>query len=106
MIADTDVLYVNRVQGERFASQSEYEAAKDAYCVDKAALRSAKLGMQLMNPLPRVGEIHTELVDTNQCEVLPNQAAEVEICRHRVHVGDLTSGQRREPAADDVRICL
>ncbi|KAI9598530.1 hypothetical protein BDF19DRAFT_420159 [Syncephalis fuscata] len=65
VIADTDVLYVTRVQQERFADEAEYERVKDAYRVDNALLNHAKSHMIVMHPLPRVSEIAPE-VDFDQ----------------------------------------
>ena len=54
VLADTDVLYVTRVQKERFASETEWLQVKDAYRVDHAVLSRAKEDMIVMHPLPRV----------------------------------------------------
>jgi aspartate carbamoyltransferase len=56
-IADADVLYVTRVQKERFTDLAEYEAVKDHYVVDPALMGKAKQRMIVMHPLPRVNEI-------------------------------------------------
>lgn len=61
VIAETDVLYVNRVQQERFTSKEEYEAVKNSYIITNESLKKAKKTMKLMNPLPIVGEIATEV---------------------------------------------
>ncbi len=57
VIGDVDVLYVTRVQKERFADLSEYERMKDFYVVDEQLLAQAKQKMIVMHPLPRVNEI-------------------------------------------------
>jgi carbamoyl-phosphate synthase / aspartate carbamoyltransferase len=54
VLAETDVLYVTRVQKERFASESEWDSVKNAYRVDHALLSRAKEDMIVMHPLPRV----------------------------------------------------
>jgi carbamoyl-phosphate synthase / aspartate carbamoyltransferase len=54
VLADTDVLYVTRVQRERFETESEWLQVKDAYKVDHAVLSRAKEEMIVMHPLPRV----------------------------------------------------
>ena len=54
VLADTDVLYVTRVQKERFTSEMEWQQIKDAYRVDHAVLSRAKEEMIVMHPLPRV----------------------------------------------------
>lgn len=62
-IGETDILYVTRVQKERFASEGEYSAVKDAYVIDNTTLAKMKLDSAIMHPLPRVNEIHTEVDD-------------------------------------------
>jgi aspartate carbamoyltransferase catalytic subunit len=57
IIGDVDVLYVTRVQRERFADQAQYESVKDYYVVDPELMDKAKEKMVVMHPLPRVGEI-------------------------------------------------
>ena len=57
VIGDADVLYVTRVQRERFADQAEYEAVKSFYVIDPELMAKAQERMVLMHPLPRVGEI-------------------------------------------------
>ena len=59
--ADTDILYVTRVQKERFASLDEYEAVKGSYVIDKSIADSMKPTARIMHPLPRVGEIAFEV---------------------------------------------
>src|SRR5512136_1390241 len=60
---ETDVLYVTRVQKERFTDETIYESVKDAYVIDTQVLKSAKERMIVMHPLPRVGEISMEVDD-------------------------------------------
>jgi len=52
-----DVLYVTRVQRERFPDPSEYEKVKDLFIVDEELIRGCKEGMIILHPLPRVNEI-------------------------------------------------
>ncbi|KXN91343.1 Protein pyrABCN [Leucoagaricus sp. SymC.cos] len=61
VLADTDVLYVTRVQKERFESEQEWLHVKDVYRVDHAVLSRAKEDMIVMHPLPRVNEIDPEV---------------------------------------------
>jgi aspartate carbamoyltransferase catalytic subunit len=56
-LVETDVLYVTRVQKERFASEEEYESVKGSYVITPELMKSAKQNMIVMHPLPRVGEI-------------------------------------------------
>ncbi len=62
-LAETDVLYVTRVQKERFADEAVYESVKDAYIIDKDVMKKAKARMIVMHPLPRVGEIDPAIDD-------------------------------------------
>lgn len=64
VLGETDVLYVTRVQKERFADLEEYEAVKGSYVITPETMSHAKTDMILMHPLPRVGEISPE-VDTD-----------------------------------------
>ncbi len=57
VLGETDVLYVTRIQKERFANLDEYAALKDSYIITPATLTRARADMTLMHPLPRVGEI-------------------------------------------------
>jgi aspartate carbamoyltransferase catalytic subunit len=57
IIDAVDVLYVTRVQKERFADLAEYEAVAGSYVITPELLRGAKEDMVVMHPLPRVGEI-------------------------------------------------
>ncbi|KAL1919958.1 uncharacterized protein VTP21DRAFT_1890 [Calcarisporiella thermophila] len=65
VIGTTDVLYVTRVQKERFASEEEYNRVRDAYIINNDTLAKAKTQMIVMHPLPRVNEIDAE-VDFDQ----------------------------------------
>ncbi|KAJ2312004.1 Carbamoyl-phosphate synthase [Coemansia sp. Cherry 401B] len=65
VLAATDVLYITRMQRERFDSADEYERVKDTFVVDNSVMRKCKRNMIVMHPLPRVSEIAPE-VDTDQ----------------------------------------
>ena len=60
-IGELDILYMTRIQAERFASKSDYERLKDSYILDLAKLEGAKKTLSIMHPLPRVNEIATEV---------------------------------------------
>ncbi len=62
-LPETDVLYVTRVQKERFADEATYNSVKGAYVIDAAIMRAAKERMIVMHPLPRVGEISPDFDD-------------------------------------------
>ncbi|KAK3917488.1 CAD protein [Frankliniella fusca] len=59
-LPETDVLYVTRIQKERFSSQEEYEKVKGSYVVTPKLMTRAKRKMIVMHPLPRVDEISAE----------------------------------------------
>ena len=61
---DLDILYVTRIQQERFPDPMEYEKYKHAYRLDRSLLSEIKEDMKIMHPLPRVGEISPELDET------------------------------------------
>ena len=63
VLAETDVLYVTRVQKERFEDQAQYESVKGAFVINPEILAGAKEQMIVMHPLPRVGEISMEVDD-------------------------------------------
>ena len=58
-----DVLYMTRVQKERFFNEEDYLRLKDSYILDMAKLRNAKDDLCIMHPLPRVNEIAVEVDD-------------------------------------------
>lgn len=60
VLPQTDVLYVTRVQKERFENPEDYEKVKGAYVIDPEIMKAAKQEMIVMHPLPRVGEISPE----------------------------------------------
>jgi len=63
VLAETDVLYVTRVQKERFESDAEYESVRGAYVITSDTLQEAKERMIIMHPLPRVSEISMDVDD-------------------------------------------
>lgn len=63
VLPETDILYVTRVQKERFATPEEYEAVSGSYKITLDTLKIAKSDMIVMHPLPRVGEIAMEVDD-------------------------------------------
>ena len=62
-LAKSDVVYVTRVQRERFPTQEDYEKVKGSYIVDRKMVDSAKKGIIILHPLPRVDEIATDVDD-------------------------------------------
>ncbi len=61
VIERADVLYVTRVQKERFTDLAQYEEVKDYYRITADLMRQARRDMVVMHPLPRVGEISPEI---------------------------------------------
>ena len=62
-IRNLDLLYMTRIQRERFADEDEYERLKDSYILDKEKMDKAKEDMLVLHPLPRVNEISTDVDD-------------------------------------------
>ena len=63
VIAEADILYMTRVQRERFSDPEEYEHVKNVYILDRELLRLAKPNLKILHPLPRVQEIAQEVDD-------------------------------------------
>jgi aspartate carbamoyltransferase len=63
VLPQTDVLYVTRVQKERFEDETTYESVKNAFVISLETLKAAKEKMIVMHPLPRVGEIAMDVDD-------------------------------------------
>lgn len=62
-IPELDILYMTRIQAERFESAEEYERLKDSYILTADKLHGAKSGLSIMHPLPRVNEIDVDVDD-------------------------------------------
>ena len=62
-IPDLDILYMTRVQRERFFNEEDYIRMKDYYILNKAKMQLARDDMIVLHPLPRVNEISTEVDD-------------------------------------------
>ena len=63
-LPELDVLYMTRVQQERFTDPMEYERVKDVYTLNAAMLENVKDNMKILHPLPRVTEIDQDVDDT------------------------------------------
>ena len=63
-IADADILYMTRVQRERFSDLVEYERVKDSYLLKRNMLSRAKENLKILHPLPRVNEIEYSIDET------------------------------------------
>jgi aspartate carbamoyltransferase catalytic subunit len=64
IISRADIIYMTRVQKERFSDPIEYEKVKNVYVLKNSMLINTKANMRILHPLPRVNEIHTD-VDAN-----------------------------------------
>jgi aspartate carbamoyltransferase catalytic subunit len=64
IISRADIIYMTRVQRERFSDPIEYEKVKNVYVLRNSMLQNTKPNMRILHPLPRVNEIHTD-VDSN-----------------------------------------
>ena len=60
-MSDLDILYMTRVQKERFFNEADYMRLKDYYILDNNKLKKAKKDLSILHPLPRVNEISTEV---------------------------------------------
>ena len=63
VMGDLDLLYMTRVQKERFFNEEDYVRLKDFYILDEAKMKLAKPDMIVLHPLPRVNEISVEVDD-------------------------------------------
>lgn len=68
-IDDLDILYMSRVQRERFVSEEEYLRLKDYFILTKDKLKNAKEDLIVMHPLPRVNEISTDVDSDKRAEI-------------------------------------
>lgn len=64
IISRADIIYMTRVQKERFSDPIEYEKVKNVYVLKNSMLYNTRPNMRILHPLPRVNEIHTD-VDSN-----------------------------------------
>ena len=63
-LKDCDILYMTRVQQERFPSKEDYDRVKDVYELTASMLSGVKPNMKILHPLPRITEISTDVDDT------------------------------------------
>ena len=62
-ISNADILYMTRVQKERFTDLMEYERVKDLYILNNSMLGKAKENLKILHPLPRINEIAADVDD-------------------------------------------
>jgi aspartate carbamoyltransferase catalytic subunit len=70
-IKDADIIYMTRVQRERFSDPLEYEKVKNVYVLRNEMLQDTKPNMKVLHPLPRVNEIHTDVDDNPKAYYFP-----------------------------------
>jgi aspartate carbamoyltransferase catalytic subunit len=70
-IKDADIVYMTRVQRERFSDPVEYEKVKNVYVLRNSMLEGTKPNMRVLHPLPRVNEIHTDVDDNHKAYYFP-----------------------------------
>ncbi len=63
VMEELDIIYMTRVQKERFFNEADYIRLKDTYILDKEKLKNAKEDLSILHPLPRVNEISTDVDD-------------------------------------------
>lgn len=63
-LGGADIIYMTRVQRERFSDPMEYEKVKNVYVLRNSMIKKTKPNMKILHPLPRVNEVHTD-VDFN-----------------------------------------
>jgi len=71
IVSQVDVLYVTRIQKERFPDPAEYMKVKGSYRIDMKTLSNAKEGLIILHPLPRVDEIAAEVDSTPYAKYFP-----------------------------------
>ena len=107
-ISSLDILYMTRIQGERFESKEEYERLKDVYILNKAKLKDAKETLSILHPLPRVNEIDVDVDDDKRADYFM-QAAGGRYMRMALILKLLSekekSGKVREGKEDATLIC-
>lgn len=91
IITDADILYMTRVQKERFSDLMEYERVKNVYILKNSMLKNAKENMKILHPLPRVNEIAYD-VDANPHAYYIQQAGNGLFAREAIfsHVLDIS----------------
>ncbi|MEG0979754.1 MAG: aspartate carbamoyltransferase [Oscillospiraceae bacterium] len=95
-ISELDVLYMTRIQRERFASQEAYDSQKGVYILDTQKLIKAKKSLKILHPLPRVDEITVDVDDDPRAKYF-EQAEYGMYARMAFIVKMLESGKKQIP---------
>ena len=64
VINDVDILYMTRIQKERFPDETEYQKVKNVFALNASMLKEVRPNLKIMHPLPRVNEIHKNVDGT------------------------------------------
>ncbi len=71
VVDNVDILYMTRIQRERFADPVEYERVKNAYILENSMLDNSKDNLRILHPLPRVNEINEDVDDNKKAYYFP-----------------------------------
>ena len=102
-IPELDVLYMTRVQRERFEDVSQYERLKDSYILSVDMLKNAKSDLSILHPLPRVNEIHTN-VDSDPRACYFTQAKNGKLMRMALILKLLADKEEKEAQPDKATV--
>ncbi|MFO7896575.1 MAG: aspartate carbamoyltransferase [Candidatus Cloacimonadales bacterium] len=85
-IDDLDILYVTRIQRERFADPEDYERVKGSYVLNKSMLNNVKDNFKVLHPLPRVDEVSTDVDETKYAYYFPQAKNGVYTRQALIHI--------------------
>ena len=113
-IPELDILYMTRIQQERFADKAEYERLKDVYILDAAKLNGAKSDLSIMHPLPRVNEINVDVDDDERAHYFDQaefgryirMALILKLLKSAKEEGTVVGGERDETLVCKNRHCI
>jgi aspartate carbamoyltransferase catalytic subunit len=71
IITEADIVYMTRIQRERFSDPMEYEKTKNSYVLRNKMLDGTKENLRILHPLPRVNEIHEDVDDNTKSYYFP-----------------------------------
>ncbi len=71
IVEDADIIYMTRVQKERFSDPIEYERTKNAYVLRSSMIKNSRPNMKVLHPLPRVNEIHLDVDESDKAYYFP-----------------------------------
>ncbi len=104
-ISKLDILYMTRIQRERFADPLEYERLKDSYILTAEKLISAKKDLSIMHPLPRVNEISVK-VDRDPRAAYFRQAENGKYMRMALILKLLNDAKRGQPVKEENNLII